>query len=209
MATTKVKHYVLDEAEHDPNDPNPWIVGYARMSDGEHVDAPEVQAMKIRERSETIKGRYVGTWVDGGISGRGVPYDKRPGFVDCLAVVRKGDHLVVNKLDRLERGGLLRMARCLGAIADKDVYLHSVQEYGGERLDFSKLEMQPVIFMLAWAAEFYSQQQIETLRATREWRRKNGYAICRRQFGKRTEIRPDPAPGRKGKTVKLHVWNEK
>ena len=61
-----------------------------------------------------------------------------PSSRDCSHCCSRGDHLVVWRLDRLERK-LFRLAALIQELIDRGVILHVLDAMGGQRLDFDNI----------------------------------------------------------------------
>ena len=80
---------------------------------------------------------------DDGVSTSEVPFNERPGIIRLLRACAD-DHLVVWRLDRIERG-FLTFYDALRQIVERDVWIHSIEEKGG----LSYQEVVPMVALFA------------------------------------------------------------
>jgi DNA invertase Pin-like site-specific DNA recombinase len=96
--------------------------GYVRASTIKEVENPEVQAEFISRYCQQIGRRLDEVFSDDALSG-GLPLAKREGGRKLLLNLRKGDHLVVARTDRMFRS-LADLSRNLGEWAKLGVVVH-------------------------------------------------------------------------------------
>jgi putative DNA-invertase from lambdoid prophage Rac len=96
------------------------IFGYGRVSTGQQTT--ENQRIELEQAGHMIEPEY--WYVDEGVSGK-VAAGQRPAFKQMLGQIRKGETLVVSKLDRLGRDAIdvLQTVRQLGERGIKVVVL--------------------------------------------------------------------------------------
>ena len=91
------------------------LVGYARVSTFEQNLAPQVDALKQAGCERIFNDRASGAKTD------------RPGLGEALKYVRKGDTLLVWRLDRLGRS-LIHLIETVGQLEEQGVGFRSLQE---------------------------------------------------------------------------------
>jgi DNA invertase Pin-like site-specific DNA recombinase len=78
------------------------IAGYGRASTCKQIDSPEMQQSIMRTHASRV-GLAEPTWyMDAATQGE-VPLAKRPAGARLIADLRKGDHVIIAKIDRLSR----------------------------------------------------------------------------------------------------------
>ena len=91
------------------------LVGYARVSTFEQNLTPQVDALQQAGCEKVFKDRASGAKTD------------RPGLGEALKYVRKGDTLLVWRLDRLGRS-LIHLIETVGQLEEKGTGFRSLQE---------------------------------------------------------------------------------
>jgi DNA invertase Pin-like site-specific DNA recombinase len=93
----------LRRAEHRLRAGGPVLVaGYGRASTCKQIDSPEVQQNIMRTHASRV-GLADPTWyIDEAFSGE-IPLAERPAGARLCADLRKGDHVIIAKIDRLSR----------------------------------------------------------------------------------------------------------
>jgi len=112
----------------------PTCWGYARRSTDYEDQAESLtrQCSKIPLKFAQIKLSYPNLQFDPEknifsetISATTVRYDERPECVKLFSLLRKGDHLIVENLQRLDRGALRQVA-CLSRLKDMGIFLWDI-----------------------------------------------------------------------------------
>jgi hypothetical protein len=114
---------------------------------------------------------------DDGVSTSEVPFNERP-----------GDHLVVWRLDRIERG-FLTFYDALMQIVERDVWIHSIEEKGGKAIDLNTAQGRAFVAVLQIGCDMYRETVKENTRRALEWRRKNGMAVSQTGFARQIVVR--------------------
>lgn len=189
----------------------PNIYGYARASDHRRqVLSPERQESQITERAKQIEeetgAKFARVRTDRA-SGSKVRYDKRLEFRKLMRELQPGDHLVIWRLDRLDRGNV-GMLECLEWLVKREVNIH-VLEHGKMRLDLDTATGKLMVSMMAGFAAFEADRLGESTRAGIRYCKENGLACCGAPgFGRKFLQTPYQPKGRK-KPRKMVVWCEK
>lgn len=84
---------------------NRRAIGYLRVSTTDQHLGPEAQAAAIRRYCDAHGLALAETHTDHGVSGA-APLDARPGLMDAIGALQRGDVLIVQKRDRLARDTL-------------------------------------------------------------------------------------------------------
>lgn len=145
-------------------------IGYIRVStQGQAEDGVSLgaQEAKIRAWADLNGASGVATFRDEGISGK--RFDNRPGLVEALAAVGKGDALVVYSLSRLSRSTKDTLA-IAEALARKEADLVSLSE----KIDTTTAAGKMVFRLLAVLSEFERDQISDRTRFALAHKRANG-----------------------------------
>lgn len=175
---------------------------YCRLSKDEASKRSRVQVQncKIQEAlsREVCKQRNLGEPLvipyDEGVSTWRKPFNKRPGIILLLSILQPGDHLVVWRLDRIERG-FFTFFNALAQIEAKGVSIHAVEEYGGLPLDFSNAAGRARISISQIASDFYRETISDNTKRALAWRKACGVIYKKPYFGFKVVALP-PVPGR-------------
>lgn len=130
--------------------------GYARASSLKQESSPDQQRELIERFVESQGGTLVRVYQEHE-SATKVAFDDRPAFKELLAAMKPGDHLVVWRLDRLERK-FFRMIKLMDELLEREIIVHAIQETGGVSLDLNTITGRLVLSVFAIAAEFYIEQ---------------------------------------------------
>ncbi len=124
----KRKKQLRDKAPKITHPPGPSVFGYGRVSTVQQVDkySPEVQLRQVSAYYEyrfKDKGlHWGGFWIDSAVSGS-INFRERLHGRALWKILRRGDHLVVSKLDRAFRS-LLDQFQTMDALLAKGIYVH-------------------------------------------------------------------------------------
>lgn len=169
---------------------------YTRVSTDEQVVGCAVQEAVSRKACQDQALGAPTVIADDGVSTSKVKFKDRPGMKHLLSILRPGDHLVVYRLDRIERG-FLTFFDALQQLIKREVWIHSVEEKSGKSLDLSTATGRAMLAVWAIAADFYREAVQNNTREALQFRKRNGYAYTRPPFGwKVQEVSPRP-DGRK------------
>lgn len=132
------------------------IFGYGRVSTGQQTT--ENQRLELEQAGYQIEADY--WYADDGVSGK-VAANQRPAFKQMLSQIRKGETLVVSKLDRLGRDAIdiLQTVRQLGERGIKVI----VHQLGNT--DLTSPAGKLLLSMLAAVAEMERDLLIERTQA--------------------------------------------
>ena len=150
------------------------VFGYARASSDRQEDSVPMQEELIRKKAEQMGGRLVRTWVDDDVSATDVRWSERRGFTGLMGDLQPGDHLIVTRLDRLERSPLGTVA-ALEWLVERGVCVH-VLDYGGMQLDLDKTTGQSLVMILGEFARLLVDFPREAVRQSIRWRKERGLA---------------------------------
>ena len=167
---------------------------YCRVSKEEQVHGCEVQEDLCRKTCVEHKLDTPIIIADDGVSTSKVPFAKRPGIIKLLSLLKEGDHVVVWRLDRLERG-FLTFIGAVSQIVDKGVWIHSVEEKNGKSLDLSSALGRAMLAVWAIAADFYRETVQENTKRALQWRKEMGRAYTCPPFGFKIQAGPIPLDG--------------
>jgi DNA invertase Pin-like site-specific DNA recombinase len=186
-----------------PSD-RPRAYGYIRASTDKQVASPETQREIIEEYARRL-GRTVDAYfIDQATSGKKPLFERIEGQ-ELAAVIRRGDHVIVARLDRLSRS-FVGFAHILDAWLKLKVVLHLCDMPGGVfdlENPMSELMIGILIVFANYERRLISQRTREGLAA----RKQRGEKYCRwAEYGWRWEKRTDP---RTGKAVNVKVPDER
>ena len=177
---------------------------YLRVSTDEQVKGCEIQADLCRTACIEQKLGEPIVYSDDGVSTSKVKFNDRPGMRKLLSILKKDDHLVVWRLDRIERG-FLSFYDSLSQIVNKGVWIHSVEERGGMSIDLSCAAGRAMLAIWQIASDFYREQIQTNTRQAIMYRKRVGLAHARPARGFRIKQMP-PGPGEKvGKKIFVPV----
>ena len=170
--------------EFDPIVGTPTAYGYIRVSHHksyEKGDSMEAQAMRIGNYYEAnLKSEGVawgGTEEDGtNISAYKVPFHIRPAGRKLLAKLKRGDHLIVDKVDRFWRS-ITDFVGLMETLKEKKITVHIVNFLGQTVKNTTPMgEFTLRLFVLV--AELESTIKAERMRETLAVKRHKGQRIC-------------------------------
>jgi DNA invertase Pin-like site-specific DNA recombinase len=161
----------------------PKTYGYGRVSTEEQVLGCDVQTDLISETAKKLELPVSEYIMDDGVSTSKVPFNKRPGIIHLLEILRPGDHLIVWRLDRLERG-FFTFYSAISQIVSRDVWIHSIEERGGLSLDLSTAAGRAMLAIWQIAGDMYRETVQENTKCSARYHKKNGMAWGRIPLGK-------------------------
>jgi DNA invertase Pin-like site-specific DNA recombinase len=156
-------------------DRTPRCYGYGRASTKHQVESPETQKETIREYAKFHKLGDVTVFLDRAKSGK-IPWDERPAGCEMFKQIRRGDHVIITKLDRAFR----KLSDCVAVLERfqrMGVNLHVCNLLGGA-LDLSAPIGKFLICILAAFAELERSFISERVRDGMEGRKKRGLQHC-------------------------------
>ena len=179
---------------------------YARKStDEQNVASLDMQEEMGRKRAAQAGGTFTDCFREVKSASK-IRWDRRPQFIKLLHALQPGDHLVVWRLDRIDRSlwGAIDAVRELERLS---VVLHIEQEVGGEKIPpLDSLWGKIFLIFMGLAAEMETDQKRKTSVAAAAWRKENGFAYSKVPIGKR-RIVLELLPGQ-NKPLKRDVWDE-
>jgi DNA invertase Pin-like site-specific DNA recombinase len=187
------------------------IYGYARVSTREQAISPTVQAERIEAKATELAAagelEFACCCTDDGFSANKVAFEDRPGYSELLREMQPGDHLIVWRLDRIDRNPF-RLIRAVEQLISRNITIHSLEEKGGLALDLDTVQGRAMVMIWAIMADLFTQQLSESIRSAIAWRKANGLVYYGQPSYGRRRIRLPKRPGeRKGRLV--DVWDEK
>lgn len=129
-----------------PSEKRMNIYGYLRVSTDQQVESGlglEAQQKAINDYAKKVDSKVNDIYRDEGLSGS-LSLEKRPGMLNAISMLKKGDLLIVAKRDRLGRDPLV-VAMIESAIARKGARIVSAAGEGTENNDPSSILMRRMI----------------------------------------------------------------
>jgi DNA invertase Pin-like site-specific DNA recombinase len=117
---------------------------YARTSTDEQKIGMDAQIKSCLDYCKRLKVQVKDIFKDEGFSGS-LNLDKRPGMLNAISSLSKGDVLIVAKRDRLSRGDAMAMAMIESAVARKKARIVSAAGEGTENDDPSGVLMRRMV----------------------------------------------------------------
>ena len=182
------------------------IYGYARASRSSQIKSTDVQEELIEAKAVTIAdAQWVHSRVDRATSATSTRWNdaqRRPEFHKLMRELHAGDHLVIWRMDRLERS-MFGMIDCLRWLVERGVSVH-ILEHGGMQLDLDKPMGRLLVMILAGFAGFFSAQLSEQTKASKAYRRAHGLSADSHPPMGKTRKKAT----RDGESVSLDIWDE-
>lgn len=119
-------------------------IAYLRVSTDEQSLGLDAQKLACEEYCRKHGAELHAVFSDEGLSG-GLSFDKRPGILDAIASLGKGDVLLIAKRDRLSRGDTLAMAMIEAGVARKGAKIISTAGEGTESEDPASILMRRMV----------------------------------------------------------------
>jgi len=165
------------------------------------------QAAMEKWAERHMQGRPVTFGFDEGISGAEVSYEDRPGFQNLVRQMKKGDHLAVRDLDRLERGWGRQVAVISWLFDARGIYVHTTD---GKAYDPRNLQDRILISVSDLSAMVVNEKRKELITSGMKYTKETGRRYARWPgYGRRFEYVTEKSPnGRKPKVVTYIVWDE-
>mgnify|MGYP000272925540 FL=1 len=120
------------------------FIAYLRVSTEDQSLGLDAQKFACETYCQKLGYELNKVFSDEGLSG-GLSFDKRPGILDALASLEKGDVLLVAKRDRLSRGDTLAMAMIEAGVARKGAKIISTAGEGTESEDPASILMRRMV----------------------------------------------------------------
>lgn len=120
------------------------FIAYLRVSTEDQSLGLDAQKFACETYCQKLGHELNEIFSDEGLSG-GLSFDKRPGILDALASLEKGDVLLVAKRDRLSRGDTLAMAMIEAGVARKGAKIISTAGEGTESEDPASILMRRMV----------------------------------------------------------------
>lgn len=150
------------------------IFGYVHAGTSGRAPTSTVQEEMILARAESLEGRWVHCREDGDPSAADVRWSKRPAFRELMRELEPDDHLIVWRLDRLDRT-LLGMVAALEWPVKKGVCVH-ILEHGGLQMDLDQSTGRILVMLLAATARLLVDCRREALPESIQLRKGAGMA---------------------------------
>jgi DNA invertase Pin-like site-specific DNA recombinase len=184
----------------------PRIWGYARVSTEEQQSIP-MQVENITAKSlllqKTLDGdfQYVGEEKESAVK---IRWNERPVLKQILEQLQPGDHLVVWRLDRIERGkNIYSTIEAVRWFVERDIHLHSLAEPVLGEMDLNSAHGQLIIAIMAWMGCYDAQRRSEATKQGLAWRREHGLPIARAGYAQKIVHQK----GSDGKPCAALVWD--
>lgn len=120
------------------------FIAYLRVSTEDQSLGLDAQKFACETYCQKLGYELNEVFSDEGLSG-GLSFDKRPGILDALASLEKGDVLLVAKRDRLSRGDTLAMAMIEAGVTRKGAKIISTAGEGTESEDPASILMRRMV----------------------------------------------------------------
>lgn len=149
--------------------------GYARASDSTQDLSPEIQAERFCERfarNDLPAPMEILSEHESAIELR---YTERPKFREIMRVIRPDDHLIVWRMDRIDRKPLAMIAAA-NWLQEHKVHVHSLDEPGFNEIDFDSLAGQAWLCMVAMASGMWVKAHKEAQMRGIQFRKDHGMA---------------------------------
>lgn len=151
------------------------VFGYGRASTSKQQESPETQKQMIKDYAKLHQLGDVTMFLDIAKSGK-IPWEERPAGKELLGQLRRGDHVIITKLDRAFR----RLSDCV-TVLDRfermGINVHVVNLLGGA-LDLSSHIGKFLIHVLAAFAELERAFISERIRDGMTGKKKKGVRHC-------------------------------
>lgn len=178
----------------------PLVFGYGRTSTNKQEISIDVQEAAVRERAASLPDPWGHFFADEGVSGtrKGIPFADRFEARQLMEIVRRGDHLVVTKLDRFGRT-LKDIVSVLDYFTRQEVNIYILQ-HGTMQLNLTTSVGRLIVGVLAVFADFEGNLIAERIREALQFRKAHGLPYNRwAEYGKR-HVRIGPK-GQGGRTI--------
>jgi DNA invertase Pin-like site-specific DNA recombinase len=181
----------------------PRIFGYA-MARLLKKDKPcDVQETLIRERAESIDGRWSGCYRDQDTSGKVVPFLTRNGAQQLMGELQPGDHVVVWKLDRLGHH-LAHILNTIMVLTSRGAHVHVI-DHDGHHLDLDEGSSELFIRILKPFARLGAALTSELTKEAMTRRKESGLPVnAYSPWG----MRRTRHKSRDGTVLKFDIWHE-
>ncbi len=184
-----------------------WMYARASQEYGQLI-SPERQEVDLLKRVERfvekldddVQVKVVECVKEYGSASK-IAYDRRPGFQQLLEAMQKGDVLIVEKLDRIDRDSMRQVCAVKLLAIDRKIRL-IVLEDGGKELDFNDLSAHFYLHIRACLSAAETKRKSEDARAQHARMRANGIAV---KGGDRYGVRYIKHPAPPGQR---HGWSE-
>ena len=120
------------------------VIGYLRVSTEEQSLGLDAQRMACEGYCHKQGLELHEVFSDEGLGGA-LSFEKRPGILNAIASLNKGDVLIVAKRDRLSRGDVLAMAMIEASVLRKGARIVSASGEGTENEDPSSILMRRMV----------------------------------------------------------------
>ncbi len=185
---------------------SPCPESIAASQSGGSIDSLTQQETLCREKAVAL-GLEVIAVAQEHESAAMVPWSKRPGFVDLLAQMHAGDHLVVWRLDRLE-SNYMRLMELLGKLIDAKVEIHVLQFLDGAPVDLSSAMGRVMVGILAMARDMWIDMIRQATKDAYRVRTQGGQAVSgHAPFGRKFVAIDRPITRNPNRNMQLVAWD--
>jgi DNA invertase Pin-like site-specific DNA recombinase len=139
----------------------PKVYGYARRSTDGQILSLESQQGRILEKAEKVD-LTVDHIFSETESAKEVAWTDRPVMIELCNQLRKGDTLIVWRLDRIDRS-FFRMLSAIGFLADRDIRL-IVLEFEDRELDLNDPMGALLVTLIGWFNHWAQNQRLDAVR---------------------------------------------
>ena len=185
--------------------PAPRIFGYAHATSYRRDQGATVQEEMILAKAKTLEGQWVRCHRDEQTSATDICWSERPEFQKLMHQLEPGDHLIIWRLDRLDRSPL-GMVAALEWLVDRGVCVH-ILEHNRMQIDLDKRAGRLLVMILAEFARLLVDFPREALRESIRWRKECGRACSRvPQLGKCRRYKYTTRGGKRTR-VAFDIWD--
>lgn len=175
------------------DDTGPRLYAMTRASTLKQAESPATQRENM-EAARRAMGLPEPTFLDEplGTSGKSLRFARRPMGAFVMRALRKGDTLMVTKIDRLGRN-LRDIYDTVDVLCKRGVNIIVLHGWGGQIIDMRNAAHRIMLLLFAWFAEYEAEQIAERTKAGLQHRRDAGLCAGRSTF---TYIQAYDAQGR-------------
>jgi DNA invertase Pin-like site-specific DNA recombinase len=158
------------------------VFGLTRASTLKQSESPATQREIISVAAQNLKLQSP-IFLDEplGTSGRSGKFAQRPMGNFILHTLRKGDTLIVTKVDRLGRS-LRDIYDTVDTLSSRGINVIILHGFGGRIIDMRNATDRMFLLLLAWFAEYEGERIAARTKEGLQFRRDNGLATGKKQF---------------------------
>jgi len=174
------------------------IWGYARVVTSKDEKSVGEQEAMIGEAAGKLGGQLMKVYCDLVTSAKDIRWEERNGFRALMDVIGPGDHLIVWRLETIERNPIA-ILEAMRWLLDHGVWVH-ILEFGEWQLDLDRPMGRLVVMLWAVYARFFIDYPSTVTKQALEWRRQRNLAYSKSAgIGKRRIYKMVPDPQQPGK----------